>query len=244
MTKILVFSDVHANLTALDAVLEDAGPVDETWCLGDVVGYGPDPNDCITRLRELPNLTCLMGNHDLAAVGYLMLDAFNLDARKSLLWQKEVLSAESLEFLESRSQAMLVCRNISLVHGSPRDSVWEYILNTIVAFENLKYFNTQWCFIGHTHFQSIFQYHLEDDKFEIELPEPGGTYQLNGRAILNPGSVGQPRDRDTRAAYAIYDTETSTWLPKRVPYRFKEVQDRILEAGLPSRHAKRLSSGW
>jgi len=244
LTRILVISDIHANLTALDTVLKDAGQVDETWCLGDVVGYGPDPNECISRLRELPNLTCMTGNHDQAAIGNMMLDTFNHDARKSLLWQKANLSVESMDFLRAQPQEKQVCGDVTLVHGSPRDTVWEYILNTIVAYENLEYFDTKWCFIGHTHFQSIFQFHAEEDKFEIELPEPGEVYHLNGRALLNPGSVGQPRDRDTRAAYAIYDSEAGTWQPKRVNYKFKEVQSRILEAGLPARHANRLSSGW
>lgn len=243
MTRILVISDIHSNITALEAVLEDAGSIDETWCLGDVVGYGPDPNECIACLRELPTLNCLMGNHDLAATGNMNLDIFNSDARTSLLWQKEVLSTESMEFLQSHPQDLQVCGDVSMVHGSPRDPVWEYILNASVALENLEFFNTRWCCIGHTHFQSIFQYRPYDNKFDIELPQTGEIYPLNGRSILNPGSVGQPRDRDTRAAYAIYDPEANTWQPKRINYNFKEVQDRIIEAGLPVRHAKRLGSG-
>jgi predicted phosphodiesterase len=244
VSKILIFSDVHSNLSALEAVLSDAGPVDEIWCLGDVVGYGPNPNECIALIRELPNLTCLMGNHDLAAIGTLMLDAFNTDARKSLLWQREILTEESMEFLRIRPQEMQVSDQVSMAHGSPRDPVWEYILNTMVAYNNLDAFQTQWCCVGHSHFQVIFQYDPKDDEIKIEIPEPGKFYNLLERAILNPGSVGQPRDRDTRAAYAIYDSDQKTWLPKRVKYDFREVQDRILKAGLPSRHAERLSGGW
>jgi predicted phosphodiesterase len=243
LTRILVISDIHSNITALEAVLEDAGSVDETWCLGDVVGYGPDPNECITLLGKLPNLLCLKGNHDLAATGNMDLDIFNSDAHTSLLWQKKVLSKESMEFLQSHPQDLQVCGDVSMVHGSPRDPVWEYILNATIALENLEFFNTKWCCIGHTHFQSIFQYRPDDNKFDIELPKTGEIYPLNGRSILNPGSVGQPRDRDNRAAYAIYDPEANTWQPKRITYNFKEVQDRILEAGLPARHAKRLGSG-
>lgn len=244
MTRILVCSDIHSNLNALQAVLEDAGSVDETWCLGDVVGYGPDPNECITRLKEISNLTCLMGNHDLAAIGNMRMDIFNLDARKSLIWQKEVLTEESMEFLRSNPQDVQVSGNVSRVHGSPRDPVWEYIMTPPVALENLYFFDTRWCCVGHTHFQSIFQYHQESNEIKIELPHSGEVFSLNGRSILNPGSVGQPRDRDTRAAYAIYDTEANTWQPKRVTYNYKEVQERIIKAGLPARHAKRLSNGW
>lgn len=244
MTRILVISDIHANLPALEAVLQDAGPVDETWCLGDVVGYGPDPNECILRLGGLPNLTCLMGNHDLAAVGGMVLDVFNHDARNSLLWQKLVLTSESLEFLQHCPQTLQTRGEVSLVHGSPHDPIWEYVLNTAVALENLEHFITPWCFLGHTHYQSIFQYHSDSQRMEIQLPKPGDVYCMKERAILNPGSVGQPRDRDTRAAYAIYESEGNTWQPKRVKYNIKDVQERIIKEGLPARHANRLSSGW
>jgi diadenosine tetraphosphatase ApaH/serine/threonine PP2A family protein phosphatase len=244
VTRILVFSDVHANLPALEAVLKDAGTLDEFWCLGDVVGYGPDPNECISIIRDLPNLICMMGNHDLAAIGNMPLDIFNSDARSSLLWQKEKLSTESLDFLKKCPQELQVRGEVSLVHGSPRDPVWEYIFNTMIAYFNLEYFTTPWCFVGHSHFQAIFQYNPEDDQISIEIPEPGLSYSLKERAILNPGSVGQPRDRDTCAAYAIFDSLERTWQPKRVKYDFHEVQERILKAGLPARHAERLSGGW
>jgi diadenosine tetraphosphatase ApaH/serine/threonine PP2A family protein phosphatase len=244
LTKILIISDVHANLTALEAVLADAGPVDETWCLGDVVGYGPDPNECIAMIKGLPNLTCLMGNHDLAAIGDMGLETFNGDARRSLLWQKETLTKDSLEFLQARPKDLQVFGQVSLVHGSPRDPVWEYILNTQVALNNLSHFTTPWCLVGHSHFQAIFQYHPEKEDIRLVLTEPGVVYPMKDRAILNPGSVGQPRDRDTRAAYAIYDSEANTWQPKRINYDFSQVQDRIHKAGLPARHAERLSGGW
>ncbi len=244
MSRILVLSDVHANLTALEAVLNDAGPVDEVWCLGDVVGYGPDPNECIERLRELPSLTCLMGNHDFAAIGDLALETFNADARRSLLWQREQLTDENKAFLRACRQQLEVRGDVSLAHGSPRDPIWEYILNTIVARINLEFFETAWCFVGHSHYQAVFQYNPESDDLTIEIPPPGERYGLIGRAILNPGSVGQPRDRDPRAAYAMYYPETHLWEPRRVEYDIRSVQKRIVEAGLPLRHAERLSGGW
>lgn len=244
MTRILVISDVHANLNALESVLDDAGPVDETWCLGDVVGYGPDPNECIKVIRDLPNLTCLMGNHDLAAIGDLGLEIFNGDARRSLIWQKENLTKESMSFLQDRPKELQVHGPVSLVHGSPRDPIWEYVLNTLVALNNLTYFQTPWCFFGHSHFQSIFQYDSSVDEISIQVPDIGQEYTLKGRAFLNPGSVGQPRDHDIRAAYAIYDTDKNTWQPRRVSYDFHKVQDRIIKSGLPHRHAERLGGGW
>jgi len=244
VTRILVFSDVHANLTALEAVLEDAGPVEEYWCLGDVVGYGPDPNECISRLNSLPHMACLMGNHDMAAIGNLKLDMFNGDAKRSLVWQRENLTRENMQFLKQLPVKMQVHGDFSLVHGSPRDPVWEYLLNIRIAYENLVFYQTNWCCVGHSHFQLVFQYQQTTREVHVEIPLPGKDYPLDDRAFLNPGSVGQPRDRDIRAAYAILDTEKKTWQPGRVAYDIPQVQDRIIKAGLPARHAERLGGGW
>jgi len=244
MTKILVISDVHGNLTALDTVLSAAGNVNETWCLGDVVGYGPQPNECIERIQSLTNLTCMMGNHDIAIVGDVALETFNSDAKKALLWQRTILTDSSKAFLGSLSRVVVVHGDVTLAHGSPRDPIWEYVMNTLVARINLAYFTTPWCFVGHSHFQAVFQFHADNNDLSIEVPRPDECYELKERAILNPGSVGQPRDRDSRAAYAIFDPEMHTWVPHRVEYDIKSVQKMILSAGLPSRHAERLAGGW
>lgn len=244
MKRVLVISDIHANLTALEAVLADAGNVDETWCLGDIAGYGADVNECIERIRGLPDLTCMMGNHDIAAIGDMTLEAFNGDARKALLWQREKLTAGNKEFLRTLIQKPKVCGSVTLAHGSPRDTIWEYIMNTLVARINLDFFETPWCFVGHSHFQAVFQYHAEKEEMLIEVPGMGERYELKERAILNPGSVGQPRDRDPRAAYAIFHPKDKIWEPRRVEYDIKSVQKRILDAGLPPRHAERLDGGW
>jgi diadenosine tetraphosphatase ApaH/serine/threonine PP2A family protein phosphatase len=244
MTKVLVISDVHANITALEAVLADAGTVDEVWCLGDIAGYGPDPNECLERIRALPGLTCMMGNHDYAVSGAMPLDVFNVDAKKALLKQREMVTNGNKEFLRTLSQEPQMRRGVTLVHGSPRDPIWEYIMNTLVARVNLDFFETPWCLVGHSHFQAIFQYHADTDEMSIEVPGPAEKYELKERAILNPGSVGQPRDRDPRAAYAILDPEAKSWEPHRVEYDIKSVQKRILDAGLPPRHAERLAGGW
>jgi predicted phosphodiesterase len=244
VTRILVISDIHANLTALEAVLADAGEVDETWCLGDLVGYGPDPNDCIRKVRSLPNLTCLMGNHDTAAIGSLALSSFNHDARRSLVWHQQAITERNFKFLSSLPGEVTVRGRVSLAHGSPRDPIWEYILNTQTALTNLGFFDTPWCFVGHSHMQVVFQYRARWDDVEAVIPPPGGSYELTERAILNPGSVGQPRDRDPRAAYALFHPETKAWEPRRVEYDFQAVQKRILAAGLPPRHAERLGGGW
>ncbi len=244
MTKVLVISDVHANLTALEAVLADAGKVNEVWCLGDIAGYGPDPNECIERIQGLPKLTCMMGNHDYAAIGNMALDTFNVDAKRALLWQRDRLSEESRVFLRTLLQEPSVSGSVTRVHGSPRDPIWEYVMNTLVARINLAYFETLWCFVGHSHFQAVFQYHAETDDVSIEVPRAGDRYVLKERALLNPGSVGQPRDRDPRAAYAFFYPKEKAWEPRRVEYDIQSVQKRILEAGLPPRHAERLAGGW
>jgi predicted phosphodiesterase len=242
--RILVISDIHANYTALEAVLEDAGSYDETWCLGDLVGYGPDPNAVIEEVRELPKLTCVLGNHDVAILGRMALEAFNTDARRSLAWTDEVLSADNMDFLRSLPQIPKVCGDVTLVHGSPRDPIWEYILNTLSARLNFDHYETPYCFVGHSHVQCIFQRDTKKDRVTMDVPKAGKPFKLEPRAILNPGSVGQPRDRDPRAAYAFYDNIKGIWEPRRTAYNIAEVQKRIREAGLPEKHAARLSEGW
>jgi len=242
--RVLVVSDIHANLTAFDAVLADAGAVDEVWCLGDVIGYGPDPNEIVERLRSLPKLTCMLGNHDVAVLGQMDFAVFNTEARKSLLWQKKALTPENIAFLESLPQETLVRGDVTLAHGSPRDPVWEYILNTLVARLNFESFQTSYCFVGHSHIQCLFQLDRDKDRVSLNVPRVNEVSQLTPRVILNPGSVGQPRDRDPRAAYAIYDTDGQVWAPRRVEYNIPEVQQRIREANLPEKHAIRLGEGW
>jgi len=243
--RALVMSDIHANYTALETVIKDAaGEFDAVWCLGDVVGYGPDPNACVELLSEQPNLLCVLGNHDVAALGRMPLESFNGDARQALVWQERVLSASSMTFLESLPQDAQTVENATLVHGSPRDPVWEYVLNTLTARLNFSAYETDFCFIGHTHVQSIFQMDEKKDRVSINIPPVGTPIQLSGRAILNPGSVGQPRDRDPRAAYGIFNTKTSVWEAQRVEYDIESVQARIRESKLPEKHALRLAEGW
>jgi predicted phosphodiesterase len=242
--RVLVISDVHANYTALEAVLKDAGQVDETWCLGDLVGYGPDPNAVVEEIRDIRNLTCILGNHDTAVIGKMPLEAFNGDARRSLNYHQQVLSASNMDYMRSLSANVKVRGEATLAHGSPRDPLWEYILNALTARLNFDHFDTPWCFVGHSHIQSIFALNAETDRVTLDQTKVGSTINLHPKLILNPGSVGQPRDRDPRAAYAIYDTEARTWNPCRVTYNIPEVQERIRSCGLPEKHAARLAEGW
>lgn len=242
--RILVMSDIHANYTALQAVLKDAGAVDETWCLGDLVGYGPDPNAVVEEIQEIKNLTCLMGNHDVGVVGRMSLETFNGEAKRSLMHHEKVLTASNMDFIRSLPSKTKTRGEATIAHGSPRDPLWEYILNTLTARLNFDHFDTPWCFVGHSHIQSVFVKEETSDRVTVEQTKPDEMISLRPKLILNPGSVGQPRDRDPRAAYAIYDTEARTWTPKRVEYNIAEVQQRIREAGLPEKHAVRIGEGW
>ena len=242
--RILVISDVHANITALEAVIADAGKVDETWCLGDVVGYGPDPNECVERIASLPNLTCVMGNHDAAALGQMPVAAFNGDARRALEWQMERITPKSMDFLRSLPVEPQVRWGVTLVHGSPRDPIWEYIINTLNARMNFPAFETQLCFVGHSHLQMGFEYVPTNDRIQLTVTQPGDLLALERRSILNPGSVGQPRDRNPKAAYAIFTPETMGWRAMRVEYAIESVQERIRTGGLPEKQAARLAEGW
>jgi predicted phosphodiesterase len=241
--RILVISDIHANLTALEAVVADAGEFDSAWCLGDLVGYGPDANECITLVQQLPNLLCIIGNHDAAALRYIDADTFNPEARAALHWTQQILTEESRIFLSSLTERIQIDQ-VTLTHGSPRHPVWEYLLDTRTATLSFDYFDTPLCFVGHTHLPVIYSLQDTNHLARLSIPEPNQAMQLPGRAIVNPGSVGQPRDRDPRAAFAIYDTETNVWDYRRVSYDIGAVQARMNAAGLPERHIHRLSAGW
>ncbi len=242
--RVLLISDVHANLTALEAVLNDAEAYEGVWFLGDLVGYGPDPNECIERIRALPDLVALMGNHDAATLDQLSTDAFNEDARQSVIWTRDALSPESVAYLGELPDKVKVVDDVTLAHGSPRQPVWEYILNAKTATENFFFFVTPFCFVGHTHLPRIFR--LSDSRAQADLfvPIENACFELSPRLILNPGSVGQPRDRDPRAAYAIFDLETKMIEFRRVAYDVRGVQERMRQAGLPERHINRLEAGW
>jgi len=241
--RILVISDIHSNLTALERVLSHAGEVDAVWCLGDIVGYGPEPNECIERVRSLPNLVCIIGNHDAAVLKQIDASAFNPEARQVIHWTQKIISEENLNFLRNLPERAFQDQ-VTLAHGSPRQPVWEYLLDTANATLSFAYFETAYCFVGHTHMPVIYQLADGDRQVRLQIPEPNTQISLNPRAIINPGSIGQPRDRDARAAYAIFDPEEGAWQYNRVPYDITQVQERMQAAGLPDRHIQRLSGGW
>ncbi len=241
---VLVIADVHANLQALDAVLEDAGEVDAVWCLGDSVGYGAQPNEVLARLRAVGAL-CVAGNHEWAALERLDLRTFNPAAAEAARWTAEALSAASHAMLSELPERRVEDR-CTLVHGSPRDPIWEYILAPWVARENFDFFDTRVCFFGHTHVPAAHGLvhpampesptgRVHGDQ-AIEL-HPGDRY------LLNPGSVGQPRDEDERAAYLLWDPDTRGCQWRRVDYDVEAAQALIRDAGLPDVLWQRLGVG-
>lgn len=240
--RCLVLSDIHANRPALEAVLQDAGSFDVIWCLGDLVGYGPDPNECVERIQEFDPV-CLAGNHDWAALGKLGLDDFNVDARMASRWTRETLTPQALEYL-TNLPTNLVEEGYTLTHGSPREPVWEYLLDASIATINFGYFETDICFVGHTHIPLLFVLNDERGRCYPITPPFSGPIQLGPhRMIVNPGSVGQPRDGDPRASYAILDTEANTWEHRRVAYPVEITQERMRARNLPRRLIDRLALG-
>ena len=238
--RVLVFSDIHANLAALEAVLQDAGAVEAYWFLGDLVGYGPDPNECVERIRTLPNLTAVLGNHDAAVIGAMPLGWFNRAARRGVQWTREQLSPENLAFL-SQLPEIRQHDDVTLLHGSPRAPITEYLLTSEEAADAFAVLPTDFCFVGHTHYPAWWQ--EEDGVVSDRAPRGGEVWTLTPRAILNPGSVGQPRDGDPRAAYALYDTVAHTWEWRRVAYDILAVQARMAALGLSPVNAMRLAVG-
>lgn len=239
--RILVFSDIHSNLTALEAVLSAAGNVDAYWCLGDIVGYGPDANECISVVRELPNLICVRGNHDAAVLGEVDQHTFNHEASLAITWTKRNLNAESQEFLLSLPEKEVI-DDITIVHGSPRNPVWDYVMDYRTALRTFQFFDTRICMIGHTHVPAIWK---EDAGIAPRAPVMNyNKTPILTKSILNPGSVGQPRDHDCRASFAIFDKGETSWELRRTSYDIESVQERIKKSGLPWRHAMRLAEGW
>jgi predicted phosphodiesterase len=246
--RCLIISDIHANAVALDAVLADAaGRYDAVWCLGDVVSYGPDPNTCIERLRALPGCLCLAGNHDWAVLNKLDLYSFNPDARTAVRYTQRVLTPDNHDYLDVLMPYHML-PPFTLAHGSPRHPIWEYILDSATAAANFEVFTTPLCLVGHTHSAVIFRRAAHSDLPVAELPEYDALLRLpapgEDRLIINPGSVGQPRDSDPRAAYGLLDTDAMTYEPRRIGYDIVKTQEAMRRAGLPPRLIARLQYGW
>jgi predicted phosphodiesterase len=237
--RVVVLSDIHANLAALEAVLAaiDASPPDEIWCLGDLVGYGARPNECCELVRERATV-CLGGNHDLAVRGTIDLVDFSGDAGIAAEWTRGVVDEESLAFLQTLD-VQGTAHGIALYHGSARDPVWEYVLSDDAAAVTLTLTDAPTVLVGHSHValsvSSTLTGGLAPHGTKIDLAA--------ARWLLNPGSVGQPRDGDPRAAYLDLDLDAHTASFERVEYDIERTQAEIRAAGLPEVLARRLETG-
>jgi diadenosine tetraphosphatase ApaH/serine/threonine PP2A family protein phosphatase len=239
--RTLIVSDIHANIEALNAVFaaaEEDEPVDNVLCLGDTVDYGPSPMECLEKIWER-NAISIMGNHDAAAVGIIGLEDFNPFAAEACRWTTKQLTQGAIDYLSGLPEK-LVEGSFLLVHGSPKDPLWDYLMSYGQAVEAWDYADTSDVLVGHSHFQ----FAAEAGR-GIERPGPNGlTVSLgHARLVVNPGSVGQPRDQDPRAAYGIYDDEARLITLKRAWYDVTVTQRAMVEVGLPDSLITRLSSG-
>ena len=244
--RALILSDIHANLEALEAVISDAqsrGGFDVIWCLGDTVGYGPDPGACIDRIRGF-ELVAIAGNHDHAAVGLLDAVEFNDAAKAAVAWTSKQLSAEHRVFLESLPFVSIE-EPFTLVHGSLRNPIVEYLLDRNSAIGTLNLMNTNYCLVGHSHIPFVcceVLGNLPDAEF-TEFTENEPIELGPGRLIINPGGVGQPRDRDPRPSYGVYDSDSNVIFRHRVAYDISTTQDKMRAVDLPVHLVDRLCHG-
>jgi len=237
-----IISDIHGNLEALEKILAQLTMVDKKICLGDVVGYGPNPNECVNLIRKL-KIPAVAGNHDKAVTGELELTWFNRHASDAVLWTKKEISAENLEFL-MKLPLILEEDDFYLVHGSLRSPLEEYITSVFDALPTFEKMKKPLCFVGHFHVPLVvvmkkdgnYDGRVLTDKEEVLVD----NYK---KVIINVGGVGQPRDGDARACFGIYDTKTRIFTLKRIEYDFTKVQAKMREVGLPLPLIERLQYG-
>ena len=239
----LILADVHANIEALNAVMADAefkGGFDEIWCLGDTVGYGPDPGACLELLRA-HGARMVAGNHDLAAVGLRSIDDFNPEAQASALWTMGRLSPEETGFLE-RLPHTVQTGEFTLVHGSLRDPINEYLLREQAARATFSLLETSCCLVGHSHIPFLCRETEGAPNFlDFECGRPMAL--AGARWVINPGGVGQPRDLDPGPSYAMYDSDSNAVERRRVIYDVGKTQAKMRKAGLPRFLIERLDYG-
>ncbi len=245
--RVAVLSDVHANLEALEVVLEDVArrECDRVLCLGDFVGYGPNPTECVEVLRPQVEGRGVAGNHDWAAIGRLEITFFNPFAQEAIRWTQQALAAETADFLAAlpTEWTQSAPTPVLAVHGSPRDPIEEYVLDVATAEENFRHRPFACCFHGHSHVPAVYADSggvVESRPFAADDPlrlDPSTRY------LINVGSVGQPRDGDPRAAYALLDEEPAVVTLVRLPYNVARTQEKMVREGLPAMLVERLSVG-
>jgi len=241
--RVAILSDIHSNLQALEAVLASIGTVDAVWHLGDVVGYGPEPDGVVQRLRDIAAVG-VRGNHDDAACGSASIASFNVDARAAAEWTRARIGKETRTYLAALPELIAPAgSSFTLVHGSPRHPIWEYLDTLWAVQENLALLETPNCFVGHTHVPIVFRQRRGGGVAATAVPPESRLRLDDRRVVLNPGSVGQPRDGNPAASYVILDTAEglATW--RRVAYDIGATQAAMMAAGLPPRLVRRLSFG-
>ena len=239
--RVAVISDVHANYHALEAVLDeiDAAGVDSVWCLGDTVGYGPMPNECCDTVSQRADV-CLVGNHDLVVLGELAVSDFNDEAAAAAVWTAQVLTTGARTFLASL-KPLAHLDGADAYHASARDPIWEYVLTEEAARATLELSQAPIVLVGHSHVPLALA--LDGDGVAGGLAPSGTNLQLSEHVLLNPGSVGQPRDGDPRAAWLLLDLDTRFATFHRVAYSLEKTQAEMRERGLPHALAARLERG-
>jgi predicted phosphodiesterase len=244
--RIGIVADIHANLPAFVRVLsrlKELGATDTLWCLGDVVGYGPYPNECLDLLREY-NHVCLPGNHDWGVIGRAERVLFNDAAGFVIDWTAKQLTPDNRAYLEALTPVLTPAdQPFTLLHASPRDPIWEYIRDAHDATVCFPFFKTPYCLVGHTHVPAVFR---QDADGIVHPSEPEADEALHpgpDRLIINPGSVGQPRNGDPRAHYAVLDTDENLLFFERVEYPLVLTQARMREYDFPLRLIHRLETG-
>jgi predicted phosphodiesterase len=242
--KIGIISDIHGNAEALKVVLNELKNVDRIVCLGDIVGYGADPEYCIKKMRKI-EIPCVKGNHESAVTGELDLSYFNDDARRAAEWTKKRLKEQDIIYLSTLSKKITIYKNILGVHGSPRQPLWEYVLDKQTAEEIFKDFDFQIYFIGHSHIAGYFSFYHKNEALQYFIASYGVDIFIrhDHSYIINCGSVGQPRDGNPRASFVIFDTAKFVVHIKRIDYPVHKTQEKINRANLPQFLAERLALG-
>ena len=238
--RLCIISDIHGNLEALRKVLELLKGFDSPIvCLGDIVGYGANPNECIRLIKDR-QIKSVMGNHDAAAIGLMDLNWFNPTAKQAIKWTANKLAVESKSFLESQKKSIKI-GGAFLVHGSPMNPITEYVNNISVANDCFEFIEEDITLVGHTHVPLSFAYNR--DQIKVEHYIDGGKFTINGRCILNPGSVGQPRDGNKMASFAVIDFKVKEFTVYRTHYDVNLASRKILDSGLPEFLASRILNG-
>ena len=241
--RALIVADVHSNFEAFESVISDArarGGFDQLWSIGDVVGYGPNPSECVGLMRRYDAIG-IAGNHDLACAGMLSFESFNPDAASAVLWTIDHLSESDTTYLAGLPERKEI-EGFTLAHGSPRDPLLEYLVTPETAAANFSHFETNWCIVGHSHRPFVCKPREDSavfDDFVLDEPFVLGEERM----IINPGAVGQPRDTDNRASYALYDSEAATVTRHRTAYDIPTVQQKMSEIGMPRYLVERLAFG-